>query len=197
MRIGNIIIVILVLFNLRSWAQEIYPSNTAIQVCYNNENCFGNQQSSFLLYNESNHEFYIVVDFSKFKIGIDSLDMWLQDLDNTKFVFTGVLNYEKLPALSNHGFKTIHVNGKSDFNNTSHPYSIELVLFKISPDGMLFRNTGNDYYDRIRANVQISFKPRDFKLDKKHHHLTKSISINIGSGYINQLKPGMEDVIKH
>lgn len=190
-------IIVLLLFNFKNWAQEIYPSNTAIQACYNNANCFGNQQSSFLLYNEANHEFYIVVDFSKFKTGIDSLDLWLQDLDNTKFVFTGVLNYDKLPALSNHGFKTIQVNGKSSFNNVSQPYSIELVLFKISPEGMLYKNTGNDYYDKIRANVLVVFKPKDFKLDKKNHHLTKSISINIGSGYINQLKPGMEHLIKN
>lgn len=190
-------IIILLVFNLNSSAQEIYPSNTAIQACYNNTNCFGNQQSSFLLYNEANHEFYIVVDFSKFKTGVDSLDLWLQDLDNTKFVFTGVLNYDKLPALSNHGFKTIQVNGNSSFNNVSHSYSTEIILFKISQEGMLYKNTGNDYYDRIRANVQVVFKPKDYKLDKKHHHLTKSISINIGSGYINQLKPGMEHLIKN
>jgi hypothetical protein len=34
-------------------------------------------------------------------------------------------------------------------------------------------NTGNDYYDKIRSNVQISFKPKEFKLDKKPHHLKK------------------------
>lgn len=190
-------IVFLALFNLKSWAQEIYPSNTAIQACYNNTNCFGNQQSSFLLYDEASHEFYIVVDFSKFKIGIDSLDAWLDDLDDTKFIFKGVLNSDKLPALSNHGHKTLHINGNVTFNNVVHSYSIDLVLFKISSDGILFRNTGNDYYDRIRSNVQISFKPKEFKLDKKPHHLKKTISINIGSGYINQYKPGMESVIRN
>jgi hypothetical protein len=45
--------------------------------------------------------------------------------------------------------------------------------------------------------LQISFKPKEFKLDKKPHHLKKTISINIGSGYINQLKPGMEKFIEN
>jgi len=45
--------------------------------------------------------------------------------------------------------------------------------------------------------VQISFKPKEFKLDKKPHHLKKTISINIGSGYINQFKVGMEKLIQY
>ena len=102
-----------------------------------------------------------------------------------------------MPALSNHGHKTLHVNGNVTFNNVVHSYSIDLVLFKISSDGILFRNTGNDYYDRIRSNIQMSFKPKEFKLDKKPHHLKKTISINIGSGYINQFKPGMETLIQN
>ncbi len=192
-----VVMISFLLFGLQLFGQEVYPSNTFIQACYNNKNCFTDKTSSFLFYNEANHEFYVVVDFAKSKTGIDSLDMWLQDLDDTKFVFTGVLNSDRLPALSNHGFKTLHVNGMASFNHVQHAYTIELVLFQISQDGMLYRNTGNDYYDKVRANMQLSFKPKDFKLDKKHHHLKKTISINIGSGYINQLKPGMEHLIKN
>ncbi|MBL7935339.1 MAG: hypothetical protein JNM51_05985 [Bacteroidia bacterium] len=176
-------------------SQEVYPSNTFLQTCYNNETCFANQNSSNLFYNETNHEFYLVIDFTKFKTGVDSLDAWLDDLDDTKFVFKGVLNADKLPALSNHGYKTLHINGSISLNNVIQSYSLDLILFKISPEGMLYRNTGNDYYDKIRANIQLAFKPKEFKLDKKPHHLKKTISINIGSGYINQLKPGMENLI--
>ena len=181
----------------RSFSQEIYPSNTFVKTCFNDEVCFANQNSSFMFYNEGNSEFYLVIDFAKFKTGVDSLDAWLDDLDDTKFIFKGILNSDKLPALSNNGYKTLRINGSANFNSVAHTYSIDLVMFKISSDGMLFRNTGNDYYDRIRGNVQISFKPKEFKLDKKPHHLKKTISINIGSGYINQFKAGMEKLIQY
>jgi hypothetical protein len=179
------------------FSQDVYPSNTFVRTCFHDEICFANQNSSNIFYNEANSELYIVIDFMKFKTGADSLDAWLDDLDDTKFIFKGVLNSDKLPALSNHGHKTLHVNGNVTFNNVVHSYSIDLVLFKISSDGILFRNTGNDYYDRIRSNIQMSFKPKEFKLDKKPHHLKKTISINIGSGYINQFKPGMETLIQN
>lgn len=174
------------------FSQEVYPSNTFVKTCIQKEMCFGNQNSSNLFYNEANSEFYLVIDFAKFKIGIDSLDAWLDDLDDSKFIFKGHLNMDKLPALSNNGYKTIHVNGTATFNSVIHPYSIDIIFFSIPQEGILFRNTGNDYYDRVRVNMEIAFKPKEFKLDKKPHHLKKTISVNIGSGYINQLKPGME-----
>ncbi len=178
-------------------AQEVFPSNTFVQTCIQKEVCFANQNSANLFYNEASGEFYVVVDFKKFKIGIDSLDGWLDDLDDTKFIFKGALSSDKLPTLSNNGFKTLQVNGNISFNGVVHSYSVDLVLFKISPEGMLYRNTGNDYYDRIRSNIQISFKPKEYKVDKKPHNLKKTISINIGSGYINPLKPGMEGFIQN
>ncbi len=178
-------------------AQEVFPSNTFVQTCIQKEVCFANQNSANLFYNEASSEFFVVVDFKKFKIGVDSLDAWLDDLDDTKFIFKGSLSSDKLPALSNNGYKTLQVNGNITFNNVIHSYSVDLVLFIISPDGMLYRNTGNDYYDRIRSNIQISFKPKEYKIDKKPHHLKKTISINIGSGYINPLKPGMESFIQN
>lgn len=179
------------------FSQEVYPSNTFVRTCLHNEVCFANQNSSHIFYNEANSELYIVIDFAKFKLGVDSLDAWLDDLDDTKFVFKGSLNSDKLPALSNHGHKTLHVNGNITFNNVVHSYSIDVVLFKISSDGILYRNTGNDYYDGIRSNIEISFKPKEYKIDKKPHHLKKTVSINIGSGYINQYKPGMERFIQN
>ena len=158
-------------------AQDVFPSNTFVQTCIQKEVCFANQNSANLFYNEASNEFYVVVDFKKFKIGVDSLDGWLDDLDDTKFIFKGALSSDKLPALSNNGYKTLQVNGNISFNGVVHSYTIDLVLFKISPEGILYRNTGNDYYDRIRSNIQISFKIFDFKLNpvvrniiKIYHH---------------------------
>lgn len=187
----------LCLIGANMFSQEVYPSNTFVKTCFQNETCFANQNSSTLFYNETNSEFYLVIDFKMFKTGVDSLDIWLDDLDDTKFIFKGVLNSDKLPALSNHGYKTLHVHGNITFNGVTQNHSIDVILFKISPDGMLYKNTGNDYYDKIRSNIQISFKPREFKLDKKPHHLKKVIAINIGSGYMNPLKPGMEKLIQN
>lgn len=177
-------------------SQEAYPSNTFIQTCYNEEVCFGNQNSSYLFYNEANSEFYLTIDFVKFRTGVDSMDAWLDDLDDTKFIFRGALSSDKLPALSNHNAKTIHVSGTAKFNSVIHSYALDISLFKISPEGMLYINRGNDYFDRMRVNIQISFKPKEFELDKKPHHLKKTIAINIGSGYINPLKSGMEKLIE-
>jgi hypothetical protein len=158
--------------------------------------CFANQNSSYLIYNEASSEFYLTIDFVKFRTGVDTIDAWLNDLDDTKFVFKGSLGSDKLPALSNHGAKTIHVSGIANFNNIANPYALDIVFFKISQDGMLFRNSGNDYYDKVRVNIQLSFKPKEFKLDRKPHHLKKVISINIGSGHINLFKPGLEEYIE-
>lgn len=178
------------------FSQEVFPSNTSIKTCIQKEICFGNQNSSNLFYNEANSEFYLVIDFEKFKTGVDSLDAWLDDLDDSKFIFKGQLNLDKLPALSNNGYKTIHVSGTAMFNGVSHAHAVDIILFSIPQEGILYRNTGNDYYDKVRVNMEIAFRPKEFKLDKKPHHLKKTISINIGSGYINQVKPGMEKFIK-
>ena len=178
-------------------SQEVVPSNTSIKTCIQKEICFGSQNSSNLFYNEANSEFYLVINFEKFKTGIDSLDVWLDDLDDSKFIFKGQLNLDKLPALSNNGYKTVHINGTAIFNGISHSHMVDIILFSIPQEGILYRNTGNDYYDKIRVNMEIAFKPKEFKIDKKPHHLKKTISINIGSGYINQVKPGMEHLIKN
>lgn len=178
-----------------SFSQETYPSNTFVKTTYHGETFFANQNSAFIFYNNSSSELFVVVDFKKFKTGVDSLDEWLDDLDDTKLIFTGNFDADKLPALSNNGYKIVPVNGKILFNDIKHNFTIELVLFKILPESMLYRNTGNDYFDKLRANFQITIKPKEFKINKKPHHLKKSITINIGNGIINQFKPGMEHFI--
>jgi len=45
--------------------------------------------------------------------------------------------------------------------------------------------------------MQLAFYPKDFNIHKKHHHYKKSITIAIYRGYINELKPGMENLIKN
>ena len=83
------------------------------------------------------------------------------------------------------------------FNGISKPYSIELTIFEIPKDALLFKENSQDYFDRVNANLQLAFYPKDFNIHKKHHHYKKSITIAIYRGYINELKPGMENLIKN
>lgn len=177
-------------------AQNILPSNTFIQTNYHNHDCFANGSASFLFYNELNHELNIVIDFSKCKVGHDSIDEWLDDIDDGKLYFKGIVKSEKLLDLTHSNVKSVEVVGKFKFNNVTVNDDIEITLFEISKEGMLYVNNGNDYYDRIRANVQLELVVKDFKIDKSKHKLKNTIKVNIGQGYINQFVPGMETWIK-
>lgn len=176
-------------------AQETQLSNTFVKTQYQNKDFFANQNASLLIYNHASNDFFMIVDFAKLKLGIDSLDEWLGDLADTKLVFKGELDANQLPALSNHGFKTMKVNGKIKFNEVVNPFPVEIVLYCIAPDGVLYRKTGNEYFDKTRVNIQLVIKPKEFKIDKKPHHLKKTISINIGNGIVNSYVPGMESLI--
>ena len=191
------LILLLFLCSLRLISQEVQSSKTYIQTCYHDQQCFSLNSSSFIFYNADNHELIIVIDFAKFKLGNDTLDEWLEDLDDTKLVFKGQLNTENLLILSHHNSKAIVVNGLMTFNGVSHAHSIELTLFEIPRDGILFKDNQNDYFDRINANLQFGFYPKEFKLNKKAHHLKKKITLAIYRGYVNPYKPGMEHWISN
>ncbi len=178
-------------------AQEIQVSKTYVNTCYNSQQCFSLNNSAFIFYNPSNHEFIISIDFAKFKIGNDTLDAWLEDLDDTKLIFKGELHTDNLLELTHHNSKATIVNGTITFNGISHAHSIELTLFDISKEGMLYNNQGNDYFDRIGANLQFAFTPKEFKLNKKPHHLKKKIIVAIYKGFINEYKPGLESWISN
>lgn len=178
-------------------SQEVFSSKTYVNTCYQNQQCFSLNSSSYIFYQQNNHELIIVVDFAKFKTGHDTLDEWLDDLDDTKLIFRGYLNTENLLDLSHHNAKAMIVNGMMSFNNISHSHSIELTLFELPRDGMLFMENQNNYYDRINANLQFSFYPKEFKINKKPHHLKKKITLAIYRGYVNPFKMGMEHWISN
>jgi hypothetical protein len=186
------LLLILFISSLKTNAQNVQPSKTYIQTCYNDRQCFSLNSSSFVFYNPDNHELIINVDFAKFKIGNDSLDEWLDDLDGTKLIFRGQLNTDNLLNLTHHNSKAILVNGLMSFNGVSHAHTIELTLFEISKEGMLFVDNQNNYFDRINANLQFGFYPKEFKINKKPHHLKKKITLAVYRGYVNPFKPGLE-----
>lgn len=188
---------LLLITSLNCIAQDIHSSKTYIQTCYNDYQCFSLNNSSFMFYSPDNHELIIKVDFAKFRVGNDTLDQWLDDLDDTKLIFKGLLQTDNLLALSHHNSKAILVNGVMSFNGISHPHTIEFTLFDIAREGMLFKENQNDYFDRVNANVQFGFYPKEFKINKKQHHLKKKITLAIYRGYVNPFKPGMEHWLTH
>lgn len=185
-------LILLTLAFYKASAQSVYPSTTFINTSYQGKDCFANDNAANLFFNEQNHELTVVVDFKTCKVGHDSIDEWLDDLETTKLYFKGVVNTDKLLILTNGNSKTYIINGKIKLNNVVVNQSVEITFYEISKEGMLYRNTGNDYYDRIRANFQVKIDPKDFKIDLKEHHLKSKISVSVGSGFINQIKPGME-----
>jgi hypothetical protein len=190
--------VLLYLTCYTAFSQSPRPSKAYINTCYNKHQCFSANETDgcYLFYSAANHELKLVIDFSKFRIGNDSIDEWLDDLDDTYLVFNGFIKNQKLLELSPSSSVSLNLNGAISFNNVLSSHFAELSLFEISNQGMLYHDNGQDYLDRVRANVMITFYPREFKINKKAHHLKKSISIAIYSGFINQLKPENESLFK-
>jgi hypothetical protein len=162
-------------------------SNTYIDTYYHGEKHFSIKDASAIYFNEGNSELTLIIDFASLKSGVDSLDEWLLDLTESKFVFKGYLPPGDLLTLSHHNLKSLDIVGIAEFNGITHRQEVLISFYEVSLDGMLFRNSGADYYDRIAANIQLTFLPKYFGVDKKPHHLKKKISIAIGRGVINKV----------
>jgi hypothetical protein len=175
------------------FSQQVLSSKTYIQTSYNHQQNFSLNSSSYVFYNPDNHEFIIKVDFAKFRIGNDTLDEWLDDLDDSKLIFRGYLNTDNLLDLTHHNSKALLVNGIMSFNGISHSHTVELTLFEIPRESLLFIENQNNYFDRINANLQFGFYPKEFKIDKKPHHLKKKITVAIYRGYVNPFTQNMEN----
>jgi hypothetical protein len=183
-----------VFFYCTAFSQTINPSKAYINTCYNKHQCFSVNENDgcFLFYNKEQQELSLLIDFNKFKIGNDSLDEWLDDLDDSHFIFKGNIKNQKILELSPNNSTSIILNGIINFNNVASSHSIELTFFEISNQGVLFHDNGQDFLDRVQANIILSFYPREFKIDKKPHHLKKAITISIYRGYLNLFKPELE-----
>lgn len=162
-------------------------SNTYIDTYYHGEKHFSIKDASAIYFNEGNSELTLIIDFASLKSGVDSLDEWLLDLTDSKFVFKGYLPPGDLLTLSHHNLKSLEITGIAEFNGITHHQEVLISFYEVSMDGMLFRNSGADYYDRIAANIQLTLVPKYFGVDKKPHHLKKQISIAIGRGIINKM----------
>lgn len=176
-------------------AQFISNSPAYIQVCYFGENCFSISQSARIFYDESKHEIYVLMDMADFKTGQDTLDNWLKQLESTKFLFKGTIKTDYLVLLSNHNSKSETIKGSIHFNKITKQNDAVATFYDVA-SGIMNLQRENGMYGQLRVNMSISFAPKDFGLDKKKKHFSKTIEIQIGKGFINSLLPGMEDVLK-
>jgi len=180
-----------------SYSQQLVYSNTYVQSCYDKKDCFSINNSSLIFFNPNNNEIILEVDFSKFKLGNDTLDEWLHDLEKSHLVFRGSLNTNDLLSLSHHNTKPIQINGLITFNGITKPYNLEINIFEIANTGIMFLNNSQDYFDRVNVNMHLGFYPKEFGIDKKQKHFKKSITIALYRGYLNQYRPEIESLLQN
>lgn len=184
----------LLLFNLTLCAQGVLPSSTYVRTCLNEVECASMNSSSFLYYDESRSRFYLKLDFNTMKTGVDSVDFWLEDLDDTYLYFRAPMTRENLPNLSAYGTTTMKLDGHLFLNNIWRPMRLDLALYRAESD--LTNNSANgNRIDAYKANLSFSFLPTHFNIHKKPGRLKNVIFIGIAGGHINLLRPGQETVL--
>ncbi len=172
-------------------AQNVIPSNTYVRTCLNDIECSSINSSSLIFYDEAKGQFYIKIDFSAMKTGQDSVDFWLEDLDDTYFFFKASLPREQFPHLSSYNMKNFRMEGQAFLNNVWRHQVIELSLYRAEGD-LLNNSTNANKFDAYKVNFSFSFSPKDFNIHKKPQRLTNTVFIGVGAGQINLLKGGME-----
>jgi hypothetical protein len=175
-------------------AQEVFPSNTYVRTCLSDIECSSINSSSFLFYDNVKGKFYIKIDFNLLKTGIDSVDFWLEDLNDTYFYFKASLPHESLPHLGNYNSKNIRLAGQAFLNGVWKPQTIDLTVFRAESD-MMTSGSNSEDYTSTRVNFNFSISPKNFNIHKKPQHLSNTIFIGVSSGRINLLKPGSEGMV--
>jgi hypothetical protein len=187
-------IVTLVICSLQVMAQYLVQSNAYIQTCIQKTHCFSNTGSAYVFFDESKDYIYLKVDMNKFKIGQDSLDEWLNDMNESFLYVKAPASAEALRALAPSNFKTSTVNAQVFLNNTWHQVQIELTFIS-NRNASVTQITSGSIFENLRVNMAISIAPKEFNLHKKPHHLKKTIFIGIAMGTINTLLPEMRSLL--
>ncbi len=188
------IYIIAFIFCLNLHAQDISPSVTYIKTCIEKTQCSSINNSSLLFYDESKAQFYLKIDFNKFKTGQDSIDYWLADLTESFLYFKAPFAIESFSGLSNHNHKTFKLNGQIFFNGIWHSQSIDLSLFATENGTLSYANSGK-LFEQLKVNFSLSISPKDFKIHKKAHHLRKTIFIGVALGHVNALQQGQQQLL--
>ncbi|HEY1039429.1 MAG TPA: hypothetical protein VGF30_08505 [Bacteroidia bacterium] len=180
-------IVILSILILTGYSQDksFTPSLAYVQTSYHNQLFYSNKESATITYDETAQSLVIKLDFAKLETKIDSLDEWLLDLEQTQLIYKTQLNPEDFPTPGNLVSKTLKLPGTITFNNQANNVELNLTIFEVSEQGMLYREFQNGKYDKFRLRFSIAILPKDYKIDKKEHHLKKAISVQVSNGIIN------------
>lgn len=191
-----LITTLFVIITLLIKGQNIISSNVYVQTCIQKTNCFSENSSAFIFYDETRQELILKIDFKKVKTGKDTLYDWMEDLAGSYFYFTGNVNKEDFLNLSNNNSRQLKVNGKILFNDIVQTTQTEITIFHTSENSLMNRTTNDNNFDLYKITFGLSFLPKDFKIHKRPHHLKKSITIGVSAGRINQLKPEMEKLVE-
>jgi hypothetical protein len=175
-------------------AQDVIPSNTYVRTCLSDIECSSINSSSFLFYDEVKEKFYIKIDFNRLKTGVDSIDFWLEDLNDSYFYFKASLLKNQLPSLSSYNQKTIRLAGQSFMNNIWRNQTIEVTFFRAEND-MMTNSTDGNKFSAYKVNYNFSISPKDFNIHKKPQRLMNTIFIGVSSGHVNLLQPGLEGLL--
>ena len=182
-------------FGVFSQTQSIISSVAGVRTCLNNTECSSVNSASYLFYDEAKSAFYLKLDFNALRTGVDSMDIWLDDLKDKYLYFKAPLRKEEFPSLSNGNAKTYKVNAQVFMNQVWESQAVELSIFTTENSQLNYGQTESQY-NKYKVSFGISLDPRTFKLDTMPHHLTETIFISIGLGFINPLEPGMEKFVK-
>jgi hypothetical protein len=182
-------------FGILAQTQSIISSVAGVRTCLNNTECSSLNSASYLFYDEAKNAFYLKLDFNALRTGVDSMDLWLDDLKDKYLYFKAPLRKEDFPSLSNSNAKTYKVNAQVFMNQVWEDQPVELSIFTTENSQLNYGQTTSNY-NKYKVSFGFSLDPRTFKLDTMPHHLTETIFISIGLGFINPLEPGMEKFVK-
>lgn len=178
--------------------QELVSSNTAVESCNDQKDCITTKSGSYLFFDETKNEFYLKLDFSKFRTEGDTMDNWINQMSDSLLYFKAILAEEDFPTLSNQNTKTIRLNGRLFYNNIWKDQVVDLNVFPtentIVPNST---STSNNFkYDNYKVSFDIPFVPKDFKAYKKLYYNNQTVNIAVNLGRIILLRPGMEFHLK-
>lgn len=123
------------------------------------------------------------------------MDTWLDDLKGKYLYLKATLRKEEFPMLSNSNAKSYPVNAQVYMNEVWEDQPVEISIFTTENSQLNYGQTVSNY-NRYKVSFGFSLDPKTFKLDTMPHHLTETIFISIGLGFINELEPGMEKYVK-
>ncbi len=188
-KINNLIrnmLLIVLSFPFLLLAQEIRRSKTYIDTYYHGDKHFSIRDAAEIYHDLGNSELIVEIDFANMKCGVDSLDEWLIDLTESKFIFKAPIPAGDLLALTHSNIKSFELHGNVTFNGKVHKQDAYVNFFELAQEGHIYQQStiDNKFYDRVSLNLQFYFLPKHFGVNKKPHHLKKKISVAIGKGII-------------